>query len=72
MGGDFLKRLPYKVRCPVCKDFFQPRHASQLLCGCKDCHGVMTKDEQIDVSSMILKELDSESKILESELDETS
>lgn len=63
---------PYKVKCLVCKEFFQPRHASQLLCECKGCHGVMTKDERTDVNAQIRKELDSESKIMEGELDEAS
>jgi hypothetical protein len=23
---------PWKLRCPVCRNFFQPRHAGQIRC----------------------------------------
>lgn len=59
--------LPYKVKCPVCKNFFKPRHASQVLCENADCHGVMTKDENLDVSLLIRKELDKELEVTKDE-----
>jgi hypothetical protein len=28
---------PWKVRCPICREFFQPRHAGQVRCSDPIC-----------------------------------
>jgi len=32
-----MKMPPWKVRCPVCHEYFQPRHAAQWRCTDSEC-----------------------------------